>query len=46
MPSFNYLTAALALTSSVVASLVEKRDAFSVQQVARGLHRKNGEHYL
>jgi len=42
MPSFTYLAAALALTGAVVASPVEKRDAFEVKQVAHGLHRKNG----
>ncbi|KAH7406970.1 aspartic peptidase domain-containing protein [Phaeosphaeria sp. MPI-PUGE-AT-0046c] len=42
MPSFAYLTAALALTSSVAANPVQKRDAFSVEQVARGTYRKNG----
>lgn len=44
MPSFTYLTAALALTGAVIASPVEKRDAFEVKQVAHGLHRKNGQH--
>jgi len=42
MPSFTYITAALALASSVAATPVQKRDAFSVEQVARGTFRKNG----
>ncbi|OAL04992.1 acid protease [Phaeosphaeriaceae sp. SRC1lsM3a] len=42
MPSFTYLTAALALTGSVAATPVQKRDAFSVEQVARGTYRKIG----
>jgi hypothetical protein len=42
MPSFTYLTAALAIASSVAATPVQKRDAFSVEQVARGTFRKNG----
>jgi hypothetical protein len=42
MPSFTYLTAALVLAGSVVASPIEKRDTFSVEQVARGTFRKNG----
>jgi hypothetical protein len=43
MPSFTKLTAALALTSSVLATPVEKRNAFTVEQVARGTYRKNGK---
>ncbi|OSS48727.1 hypothetical protein B5807_07063 [Epicoccum nigrum] len=42
MPSFTYLTAALALTSAVVATPVQKRDAFSVEQVKHSVHLKNG----
>lgn len=42
MPSFAVITAALALASSVAATPIEKRDAFSVEQVARGTYRKNG----
>jgi hypothetical protein len=42
MPSFTYLTAALVLAGSVVATPIEKRDAFTVEQVARGTFRKNG----
>ncbi|KAJ4983275.1 endothiapepsin [Stagonosporopsis vannaccii] len=42
MPSFTYLTAALALTSAVAATPVQKRDAFSVQQVKHNIHLKNG----
>jgi hypothetical protein len=42
MPSFTYLTAALVLASSVAATPIEKRDAFSVEQVAHGTFRKNG----
>jgi hypothetical protein len=45
MPSFTYFTAALAFAGLGVANPIEKRDAFSVEQVARGLHRKNGEHH-
>lgn len=42
MPSFTYLTAALALTSAVAANPVQKRDAFSVEQVKHAVHLKNG----
>ncbi|KAJ8117162.1 hypothetical protein OPT61_g1587 [Boeremia exigua] len=42
MPSFTYLTAALALASAVAATPVQKRDAFSVQQVKHNIHLKNG----
>ncbi|KAL6705576.1 Aspartic protease snp2 [Coniothyrium glycines] len=44
MPSLTYLTAALAFTSTVVATPVqiEKRDKFTVQQVHRGTFLKNG----
>jgi hypothetical protein len=42
MPSFTYLTAALALTSAVAATPVQKRDAFSVEQIKHGVHMKNG----
>jgi|TARA_R110002003_G_scaffold130_6_gene12202 aspergillopepsin I len=44
MPSLTYLTAALAFTTSVIATPVqlEKRKAFTVDQVQRGLYRKNG----
>ena len=42
MPSFTYLTAALALTSAVAATPVQKRDAFSVEQVKHNVHLKNG----
>ncbi|KAF1914641.1 aspartic peptidase domain-containing protein [Ampelomyces quisqualis] len=42
MPSFVFLTVALALAISVAATPVQKRDAFSVEQVARGTFRKNG----
>jgi len=42
MPSFTYLTAALALTSAVVATPVQKRDTFSVEQVKHSVHLKNG----
>jgi aspergillopepsin I len=42
MPSFTYLTAALALTGAVVATPVQKRDAFSVEQVKHNIHLKNG----
>ncbi|KAF9695362.1 hypothetical protein EKO04_006446 [Ascochyta lentis] len=42
MPSFTYLTAALALTSAVAATPVQKRDAFSVEQVKHKLQLKNG----
>jgi hypothetical protein len=42
MPSFIQLTAALALTSSVLATPVERRDAFTVKQVAGNTFRKNG----
>ncbi|KAJ4339987.1 Aspartic protease snp2 [Didymella glomerata] len=42
MPSFTYLTAALALTSAVAATPVQKRDAFSVEQVQHSVHLKNG----
>ena len=42
MPSFTYLTAALALTSAVVATPVQKRDAFTVEQVEHSVHLKNG----
>ncbi|KAH6644538.1 aspartic peptidase domain-containing protein [Boeremia exigua] len=42
MPSFTYLTAALALTSAVAANPVQKRDAFSLQQVKHNIHLKNG----
>jgi hypothetical protein len=33
MPSFTYIAVALALTSAVAATSVQKRDAFSVEQV-------------
>ncbi|KAH7066915.1 aspartic peptidase domain-containing protein [Paraphoma chrysanthemicola] len=44
MPSLTHLTAALALTTSVFATPVqiEKRKAFTVEQVQRGLYHKNG----
>ena len=42
MPSLTYLAAALALTSAVVATPVQKRDAFSVEQVKHNVHLKNG----
>jgi aspergillopepsin I len=42
MPSFTYLTAALALTSAVAATPVQKRDAFSVEQVKHKVYLKNG----
>ncbi|KAJ4309739.1 Aspartic protease snp2 [Neodidymelliopsis sp. IMI 364377] len=42
MPSFTYLTAALALTGAVVATPVQKRDAFSVEQVKHNIYLKNG----
>ncbi|KAF1923241.1 Asp-domain-containing protein [Didymella exigua CBS 183.55] len=42
MPSFAYLTAALALTSAVAATPVQKRDRFSVEQVKHTVHLKNG----
>ena len=42
MPSFTYLTAALALTGAVAANPVQKRDAFSVEQVKHSVHLKNG----
>lgn len=42
MPSFTYLTAALALTSAVAATPVQKRDAFTVEQVEHSVHLKNG----
>lgn len=42
MPSFTYLTAALALTSTVAANPVQKRDTFSVEQVQHGVQLKNG----
>lgn len=42
MPSFTYLTAALALTSTIAATPVQKRDAFSVEQVKHSVHLKNG----
>ena len=42
MPSITYLTAALALTSAVVATPVQKRDVFSVEQVKHSVHLKNG----
>jgi hypothetical protein len=42
MPSFTYLTAALALTGAVSATPVQKRDAFSVEQVPHKTFLKNG----
>ncbi|KAL5117962.1 Aspartic protease snp2 [Pleosporales sp. CAS-2024a] len=42
MPSFAFLAAALALTSSVVATPIEKRNAFTIKQVAHGTFKKNG----
>jgi hypothetical protein len=42
MPSFTYLTAALALTGAVSATPVQKRDAFSVEQVHHKTFLKNG----
>ncbi|KAH7071653.1 aspartic peptidase domain-containing protein [Paraphoma chrysanthemicola] len=44
MPSLTHLTAALAFTTSVLATPVqiEKRKAFTVEQVQRGLYHKNG----
>ena len=42
MPSFTYLTAALALATAVVATPVQKRDAFTVEQVKHSVHLKNG----
>jgi hypothetical protein len=43
MLSITQIAAILAFTSSVFATPVEKRDAFSVKQVERGLKHKNGE---
>jgi hypothetical protein len=37
-----YVTAALALANSVVSTPIERRDAFSVKQVAHGKYWKNG----
>lgn len=44
MPSFAHLTAALAFTSTALATPVQvnKREAFSVQQVPHGTYLKNG----
>jgi hypothetical protein len=43
MLSITQIAAILAFTSSVFATPVEKRDAFSVKQVERGLKHKNGK---
>jgi hypothetical protein len=42
MPSFASITAALALTATVVAGPVERRKGFSVEQVHRKIFAKNG----
>ncbi|KAF2437954.1 aspartic protease PEP1 [Karstenula rhodostoma CBS 690.94] len=42
MPSFATITAALALTATVVAGPVERRKAFSVEQVHKKIFAKNG----
>lgn len=42
MPSFTHITAALALTGAAVANPIEKRDKFSVEQVARSTYMKIG----
>jgi hypothetical protein len=42
MPSFATITAALALTATVVAGPVERRKGFSVEQVHRKIFAKNG----
>lgn len=42
MPSFTALTAALALTTAVVASPIEAKKGFSVQQVEKKIFAKNG----
>lgn len=44
MPSFSFLTAALAFSGAVIASPVEleKRKAFTVEQVQRRMYFKNG----
>lgn len=44
MPSLYYLTMALAATTSVIASPVQiEKRGFSINQVAHGTFRKNGE---
>ena len=42
MPSFATLTAALALTATVIAGPVERRKAFTVDQVHKKTFAKNG----
>lgn len=42
MPSFATITAALALTATVVANPVERRKAFTVEQVHKKTFAKNG----
>jgi hypothetical protein len=42
MPSFTFLTVALALTGTAIANPIQKRDTFSIQQVEHSKFLKNG----